>query len=134
MSSSSGRRSTASPRWTTSGPWRLATNYPTVDVLVVTSFGETQRVHSALAAGASGYVLKDADVDEIHGAIVAARHGEIHLDPTVTEKLNRSVATGTGPAALTPGNARYSCSSDEDVRTGTSPRYSESPSGRSRCT
>ncbi len=80
----------------------LKHRYPTVDVLVVTSFSETQRVHSALAAGASGYVLKDADVDEIHGAIVAARHGGIHLDPTVTEKLGRSVATGTSPAPLTP--------------------------------
>jgi len=39
--------------------------YPGVEVVVVTSFGEAHRVHSALEAGATGYVLKDAEVDEI---------------------------------------------------------------------
>ena len=32
---------------------------------MVTSFGEAHRVHGALEAGATGYVLKDADVEEI---------------------------------------------------------------------
>ncbi len=77
--------------------------HPAVEVLVVTSFSETQRIHAALAAGAAGYVLKDADVDEIYRAVVAARRGEVHLDPTVIRKLSGSLAaTSTGPVALTP--------------------------------
>ena len=76
--------------------------YPAVDVVVVTSFGEAHRVHSALAAGASGYVLKDADVDEIIGAIRAAHRGEVHLDAAVARVLTRSlVAPRQGVAALT---------------------------------
>ena len=67
-------------------------DHPSVEVLVVTSFSETQRIQSALAAGAAGYVLEDADVDEIHRAVVAARRGEVHLDPVVTRKLSRSPA------------------------------------------
>ena len=76
--------------------------YPAVDVVVVTSFGEAHRVHSALEAGATGYVLKDADVDEIIEAIRAAHRGEVHLDAAVARVLTRSlVAPRQGVAALT---------------------------------
>jgi DNA-binding NarL/FixJ family response regulator len=76
--------------------------YPCVAVVVVTSFGEAPRVHGALEAGATGYVLKDADVDEIVRAIRAAHRGEMHLDPAVTGVLTRSlVAPHRGIAALT---------------------------------
>jgi len=77
-------------------------SFPAVDVVVVTSFGEAHRVHGALEAGATGYVLKDADVDEIVEAIRAARRGEVHLDAAVAAVLTRSlVAPRRGAAALT---------------------------------
>lgn len=76
--------------------------YPRVEVVVVTGFGETRRVHAALEAGAAGYVLKDADVDEIVVAIRAAHRGEVHLNSAVTRALTRSlVAAPPGAAALT---------------------------------
>ena len=76
--------------------------YPGVEVVVVTSFGEAHRVHSALEAGATGYVLKDAEVDEIIEAIRAAHRGEVHLDAAVARVLTRSlVAPRRGAAALT---------------------------------
>ena len=76
--------------------------YPAVDVVVVTSFGEAHRVHAALEAGATGYVLKDADVDEIVTAVRAAYRGEVHLDDAVAGVLTRSlVAPQRGVAALT---------------------------------
>ena len=76
--------------------------FPAVDVVVVTSFGEAHRVHGALEAGASGYVLKDADVDEIVEAIRAAHRGEVHLDAAVARVLARSlVARRRGVNALT---------------------------------
>ena len=77
-------------------------SWPQVDVVVVTSFGEAHRVHGALEAGATGYVLKDADVDEIVQAIRAARRGEVHLDAAVARVLTHSlVAPRRGAAALT---------------------------------
>jgi DNA-binding NarL/FixJ family response regulator len=76
--------------------------HPDVDVVVVTSFGEAHRVHSALEAGATGYVLKDADVDQIIHAVRAAHRGEVHLDAAVTRVLTRSlVAPRRGVTALT---------------------------------
>jgi DNA-binding NarL/FixJ family response regulator len=76
--------------------------YPGVEVVVVTSFGEAHRVHGALEAGATGYVLKDADVDEIIEAIRAAHRGEVHLDAAVARVLTRSlVSPRQGVAALT---------------------------------
>jgi DNA-binding NarL/FixJ family response regulator len=76
--------------------------YPGVEVVVVTSFGEAHRGHSALEAGATGYVLKDAEVDEIIEAVRAAHRGEVHLDAAVARVLTRSlVAPRRGVAALT---------------------------------
>ena len=76
--------------------------YPDVAVVVLTSFGETHRVHAALEAGATGFVLKDADVDEIVRAIRAAHRGQAHLDPAVTGVLTRLlVARDRGTADLT---------------------------------
>ena len=41
-------------------------------------------MHAALEAGASGYVLKDAEADEVVAAIRAAHRGGLQLDPAVT--------------------------------------------------
>jgi DNA-binding NarL/FixJ family response regulator len=54
--------------------------YEDVEVVVLTSFGEPERVRHALEAGASGYLLKDADVDRIAAAVRAARVGEMQLN------------------------------------------------------
>ena len=43
----------------------IRSRYDDVEVVVLTSFVEEERVHAALEAGASGYLLKDADVDEV---------------------------------------------------------------------
>jgi DNA-binding NarL/FixJ family response regulator len=66
--------------------------YPDVKVVVLTSFGEVERVHAALAAGAAGYVLKDADPAEVATAITAAAVGEVHLDAAVARQLARRMA------------------------------------------
>jgi DNA-binding NarL/FixJ family response regulator len=76
--------------------------YPEVKVVVLTSFGEAERVHAALAAGAAGYVLKDAEPEEVVAAIRAAVDGEVHLDPAVAGRLvRRMAAPHVGLAALT---------------------------------
>jgi DNA-binding NarL/FixJ family response regulator len=63
--------------------------YPGVEVVALTSFSEAERVHAALEAGAAGYLLKDAEADELAAAIRAARDGEVHLDPVVARKLTQ---------------------------------------------
>jgi DNA-binding NarL/FixJ family response regulator len=80
----------------------ILASYPEVRVVMLTSFGEVERVYAALQAGAAGYLLKDADPDEVAAAIRAAARGEVHLDPAVAGRLTRQlVSPPTGLASLT---------------------------------
>jgi DNA-binding NarL/FixJ family response regulator/class 3 adenylate cyclase len=66
---------------------------PDVEIVAVTSFIEEEKVTAALEAGASGYLLKDADAEEVAAAIRAARAGEVHLDPAVARLLAQRMRT-----------------------------------------
>ena len=81
----------------------ITDRYPGIDILAMTVLTEADMVHRALQAGAAGYLVKDAEADEVAAAIRAARRGEVHLDPAVTRQLTRSLVTpGPQPAtALT---------------------------------
>lgn len=60
---------------------------PDVDIIAMTSFIEDEKVFGAMRAGATGYVLKDADPSEVVRAIRSAAAGEVHLDSRVTRRL-----------------------------------------------
>jgi DNA-binding NarL/FixJ family response regulator len=70
---------------------RIRSRYSEVEVVALTSFGEDKRVHAALEAGASGYLLKDSDADEVSAAIRAAHRGELPLDPAIARGLTASL-------------------------------------------
>ncbi|MFD9209187.1 response regulator [Streptomyces sioyaensis] len=81
---------------------RITQLYPGVKVVVLTSFGEMERVHAALANGASGYLLKDAEPGEVVAAIRAAAVGDVFLDPAVARQLTQEIVSPpTGIGALT---------------------------------
>ncbi len=65
----------------------IKATHPEIEIVAVTSFIEEEKVTSALEAGASGYLLKDAEADEVAQAIRAAYNGEVHLDPAVARVL-----------------------------------------------
>jgi NarL family two-component system response regulator LiaR len=56
-------------------------------ILVLTSFGEDDKVFPAIKGGALGYLLKDASPVELLQAIRAVHHGEASLHPTIARKL-----------------------------------------------
>jgi DNA-binding NarL/FixJ family response regulator len=60
---------------------------PHIRVLVVTLFEDDDSVFLALRAGARGYVLKDADEDEIVRAIRAVGRGEAIFSPAVASRV-----------------------------------------------
>lgn len=66
---------------------------PDIEIVAVTSFIEEDKVTAALEAGASGYLLKDAEADEVVAAIREAHAGEVHLDPAVTRLLAERMRT-----------------------------------------
>jgi DNA-binding NarL/FixJ family response regulator len=70
---------------------QIKATHPEVEIVALTSFVEEARVTAALEAGASGFILKDADADDVAGAIRAAHRGEVHLDPAVALLLARRV-------------------------------------------
>jgi DNA-binding NarL/FixJ family response regulator len=61
--------------------------WPEVEVIAVTSFVEEEKVRAALEAGATGYLLKDADAPDVAAAIRAAVAGQLHLDPAAAKAL-----------------------------------------------
>jgi DNA-binding NarL/FixJ family response regulator len=70
--------------------------YHDVEVVALTSFAEDERVHAALEAGASGYLLKDSDADDVAAAVRAAHRGELQLDPVIAKRLMSSLRAGPG--------------------------------------
>jgi DNA-binding NarL/FixJ family response regulator len=74
----------------------ITQRYPEMAVVALTSFSQADLVHGALQAGAAGYLLKDAEADEV-AAIRAACRGEVHLDPVIAKQLTRSLVVPTPP-------------------------------------
>ena len=81
----------------------IKARWPEVAILAVTSFLEEAKVRAALQAGASGYLLKDAEADEVAAAIHAIATGHVHLAPTVAAALVTTIrAPKPAHAELTP--------------------------------
>ena len=77
--------------------------WPVVEVVAVTSFLEEAKIRAALEAGATGYLLKDADAADVAKAIRAAVAGEVHLDPAVAKALTAALRAPRSAADnLTP--------------------------------
>ena len=79
---------------------RIRAAQPTVAVVVLTSFSDRERILRALDAGAAGYLLKDAEPDELGKAIRAAARGEAPLDPKAARALLSSRAAAGTAAPL----------------------------------
>lgn len=65
----------------------IVTAAPEVKVIMLTSFAEDDMLFEAIAAGASGYVLKQIGGDDLVRAIEAVGRGDSLLDPTLTQRV-----------------------------------------------
>lgn len=61
--------------------------FPNVGVVVLSGHDEQQFVFDALKAGASGYLLKTADLDEVVATVRSVASGEAKLDPSIASKV-----------------------------------------------
>jgi len=70
--------------------------YPTVNVIILTTFMEDEEIFESLKNGASGYLLKDATPEVIVDAIRKAMHGGTIIEPLVASKLLKHLKSSDG--------------------------------------
>jgi NarL family two-component system response regulator LiaR len=69
--------------------------------IVLTSFGDDDKLFAALRGGAAGYLLKDVEPAELVQAIRSAYTGQAPLSPTIATRVVEEIAAGGGaPAQL----------------------------------
>ncbi|MEV6901482.1 response regulator transcription factor [Amycolatopsis sp. NPDC051372] len=73
---------------------RICAALPDVRVLVITTFDLDEYAYSALRAGASGFLVKDAPSDEMLVAIRGVLRGDAMVSPSVTRRLLDRYLTG----------------------------------------
>jgi NarL family two-component system response regulator LiaR len=81
---------------------RIKAERPDTEIVTMTSFIEESKVTAALEAGATGYVLKDADAEEVAAAVRHAYHGEMHLDRAVARLLAQRLRARKEPEPAEP--------------------------------
>lgn len=75
---------------------RIVADHPDVKVVILTTFDHDDYIFDALEAGASGFLLKNADPDDLVDAVRAAADGHALLSPEVTIRVLRRMARGDG--------------------------------------
>ena len=71
--------------------------YPAVQIIALTSFNDQDLVQGALQAGAVGYLLKNASIDELAEAIRSARVGKPILAPEALQSLIKATTQPSTP-------------------------------------
>lgn len=79
---------------------RIVASHPGIRIIILTTFDLDEYAFAALRAGASGFLVKDAQRSELVGAVRAVHAGDAALAPRVTRRLIELV--GPEPASSTP--------------------------------
>lgn len=82
----------------------ISSQHPGTKIVVLTTYADDDSVLAALAAGAIGYLTKDAGREDIHRALQAAVNEQLLLDPQVASAVMAAAhgrrADPAGPASL----------------------------------
>jgi DNA-binding NarL/FixJ family response regulator len=81
---------------------RIRSVHPEINVVVLTAFSDRGRILDAIDAGAVGYLLKDAEPDELIRGLQAAARGESPLAPKAAQALVAARAEHRTEHDLTP--------------------------------
>ncbi|MEM7078743.1 MAG: response regulator transcription factor [Pseudomonadota bacterium] len=74
-------------------------HHPETPILVISVFGDEQRVVRAISAGARGYLLKDDSTTQIESALSAVLAGQSPISPAIASHLVRHFRNEAAPAA-----------------------------------
>ena len=75
----------------------ITARHPGTRAVMLTTFGLDEYVYAALRAGASGFLLKDAEPEYLASAVRLVAAGGAMLDPGVTQRLLDRFAAAPGP-------------------------------------
>lgn len=78
---------------------RIRRRYPATRVLIVSLYDNPEYVQGALDAGAAGYILKDADPDQLARAVRRVAQGRTYIQPMLAAELARLPKSGGTPEA-----------------------------------
>lgn len=78
----------------------IKARFPELPVLILSGFPETHYATTLLSQGASGYLNKESDPEEIVRAVRTVAAGRRYITPAVAELLADGLATGAGERAL----------------------------------
>ena len=70
-----------------------------VAIIMLTTFDDDDQIFAAIRAGASGYLLKDAEPDDLREAIRVVAAGEALLSSSVTRKVIEGIVSGPAGVA-----------------------------------
>ena len=85
--------------------------FPDVKVIMLTSYADEDVLFDAIAAGASGYVLKQIGSDDLVKALERVGRGESLLDPAVTQKVFQRVRQSARKAE----DAAFGALTDQEI-------------------
>lgn len=71
-------------------------------VIILTTFDDDEYIFEGIAAGAKGYLLKDAELDELSQAIRTVASGEAMLQPQITSRLLKEFCRLSGQSVARP--------------------------------
>lgn len=71
--------------------------YPEVEILVISVLGDETTILAAIAAGASGYILKDALPEDIHAAAIDVLSGGSPISPSIARFIVKRVRSESEP-------------------------------------
>jgi len=96
---------------------RIARASADTKILILTTFDLDEYVTDALAAGASGFVLKDATPDELLHAVRVVARGDALLSPAVTTRLIERILPTlmTTPDRVAPSPAELELLTDREI-------------------
>ncbi len=81
---------------------RVGRDHGSTRCIILSMHVDDEYIRRALAAGASGYLLKSSDRSELETAVRAAARGETWLTPEVAKRIAAAYARGEGPQAEGP--------------------------------
>ncbi|AUP81015.1 response regulator [Flavivirga eckloniae] len=75
--------------------------FPEIKVLAFTMFDQVDAIEQMIAAGASGYILKNSSLKEVHEAIIKVHQGETYFDGNININALTSKASSKNKGVLT---------------------------------